>query len=98
MGAIAARGDQNAIELFRKVILASVSVPGIFPPVLISVAQGGNSYDEMHVDGGVVSQVFLFPTQFDPRSLDKGLRRSPARRLFIIRNGRLGPEWEAVEP
>ena len=29
MGAIAARGDQNAIQLFRKGILASVSVPGI---------------------------------------------------------------------
>jgi hypothetical protein len=98
MGAIAARGDQNAIELFRKVILASVSVPGIVPPVLISVAQGGRSYDEMHVDGGVVSQVFLFPAQFDPRSLDKGLGHSPTRRLFIIRNGRLGAEWETVEP
>jgi hypothetical protein len=98
MGAIAARGDQNAIELFRKVILASVSVPGIFPPVLISVAQGGRSYDEMHVDGGIISQVFLFPAQFDPRSLDKRLGRSPTRRLFIIRNGRLGAEWETVEP
>jgi predicted acylesterase/phospholipase RssA len=98
MGAIAARGDQNAIELFRKVILASVSVPGIFPPVLFSVEQGGKSYDEMHVDGGVVSQVFLFPTRFDPQSLDKQLARSPTRRLFIIRNGRLGAEWEAVEP
>jgi hypothetical protein len=98
MGAIAARGDQAAIELFRNVILASVSVPGIFPPVLISVAQGGRYYDEMHVDGGVVSQVFLFPTQFDPRSLDKRLGRSPTRRLFVIRNGRLGAEWETVEP
>jgi hypothetical protein len=98
MGAIAEKGDQNAIELFRKVILASVSVPGIFPPVLISVRQGVRSYDEMHVDGGVVSQVFLFPPQFDPRSLDKRLGRSPTRRLFIIRNGRLGAEWETVEP
>jgi hypothetical protein len=97
MGAIAARADQNAIELFRKVILASVSVPGIFPPVLISVAQGGRSYDEMHVDGGVISQVFLFPAQFGPRSLDKRLGRSPGRRLFVIRNGRLGAEWETVE-
>jgi hypothetical protein len=44
MGAIAARRDQNAIQLFRKVILASVSVPGILPPVLISVAQGGRSW------------------------------------------------------
>jgi hypothetical protein len=52
----------------------------------------------MHVDGGVVSQVFLFPTQFDPRSRDKRSGRSPTRRLFIIRNGRLGAEWETAEP
>jgi hypothetical protein len=44
MGAIAAKGDQNAIQLFRKVILASVSVPGILRPVPISVAQGGRSW------------------------------------------------------
>jgi hypothetical protein len=98
MGAIAVRGDQNAIELFRKIILASVSFPGIFPPVLISVDQEGRNYDEMHVDGGVVSQVFLFPTQFDPRSLDKRLGPSPVRHLFIIRNGRIDAEWQTVEP
>jgi Patatin-like phospholipase len=98
MGEIAVRGDQNAIELFRKIIIASASVPGIFPPALISVDKGGRTYDEMHVDGGVVSQVFLFPTQFDPRSLDKRLGHSPRRRLFIIRNGRLSAEWETVEP
>jgi len=98
MGEIAVRGDQNAIELFRKIIIASASVPGIFPPALISVDKGGRTYDEMHVDGGVVSQVFLFPTQCDPRSLDKRLGHSPRRRLFIIRNGRLSAEWETVEP
>jgi hypothetical protein len=70
----------------------------VFPPVLISVEQDGKAFDEMHVDGGVASQVFIFPAQFDPRSLDRRLARSPTRRLFVIRNGRLNPEWETVEP
>jgi hypothetical protein len=98
MGEIAMRDDQNAIELFRKIMIASASVPGVFPPVLVTVDQAGKSYDEMHVDGGVASQVFLFPTQFDPRALDKRQRLSPARRLFIIQNRRLGARWKAVEP
>jgi hypothetical protein len=98
MGEIAIRNDQNAINLFRKVMLASASIPGVFPPALISVAQDGKVFDEMHVDGGVARQVFIFPTQFDPLTLDKELKRSPTRRLFIIRNGRLNPEWQTVEP
>jgi len=98
MGGIAIRNDENAINLFRKVMLASASIPGVFPPVLISVEQDGKVFDEMHVDGGVARQVFIFPTQFDPLTLDKQLKRSPTRRLFIIRNGRLNPEWQTVEP
>jgi hypothetical protein len=98
MGQIAAKGDDGAAVLFRKVMVASAAIPGVFPPVLVSVNHDGQSLDEMHVDGGVASQVFIFPTQFDPRSLDRRLGRSPTRRLFVIRNARLNPEWETVEP
>lgn len=97
MGQIASAGDQKALALFRQVILASASIPGIFPPVLISVDRDGKTYDEMHVDGGVASQVFLFPTNFDPRSLDPQDGTSPPRQLFVIRNGRVSAEWEAVD-
>ena len=34
MGAIAAHGGEQAIKLFRTVLLASSSIPGAFPPVL----------------------------------------------------------------
>jgi Patatin-like phospholipase len=97
MGEIASAGDQKALALFRQVILASASIPGIFPPVLITVDRDGKTYDEMHVDGGVVSQVFLFPTNFDPRSLDPQGGQTPVRQLFVIRNGRVTAEWEAVD-
>src|SRR5215510_12009771 len=98
MGEIASRGDEQAATLFRRIMLASAAIPGVFPPVLISVEQDGKMYDEMHVDGGVASQVFIFPSRFDPRSVDRRLGRSLARRLFVIRNGRLNPEWQTVEP
>jgi predicted acylesterase/phospholipase RssA len=98
MGQIALRGDEGAAALFRKIMVASTSIPGVFPPVLVPVELDGRSFDEMHVDGGVTSQVFIFPAQFDPRSLDKKLGRSPTRRLYVIRNARVNPEWETVEP
>jgi hypothetical protein len=98
MGVIAERGDPAAVDLFRKIVLASASIPGVFPPVLIPVDYDGKRYDEMHVDGGVTNQVFIFPAQTNVRSLDQKVGRSGGRRLYVIRNGRLNPEFEAVEP
>ena len=52
MGAIAASGHPEALELFRKVLLASASVPGVFDPVFIDAESNGHWFKEMHVDGG----------------------------------------------
>jgi len=95
MGAIAVRGDESALKLFRQVLIASTSVPGVFPPVLISVQRDGSTYDEMHVDAGVTREVFLFPGLLN---LGNDSLNPTVRRLFVIRNAKLGPEWEAVEP
>jgi hypothetical protein len=65
--------------------------------VLFDVTLNGQTYQEMHVDGGASSQAFLYtPTlqrqvQQDPRYL-----KMP-RRVFIIRNSRLEPEREFTE-
>src|SRR5215469_1403115 len=69
MGAIAAHasahssspGGDDAIKLFRNILLASGSVPGAFPPVLIDVEGNGKRFAEMHVDGGVGGQFFVAP-------------------------------------
>ncbi|MDE0852907.1 MAG: patatin-like phospholipase family protein [Nevskia sp.] len=61
MGAIAARGGERARSLFCKVLIASASIPSVFPPVLIQVEQNGKIYDEMHVDGATSAQLFLAP-------------------------------------
>ena len=63
MGEIAASTHPDAVTLFRKVIPASASIPGIFPPVHINVVADGRSFEEMHVDGGPTRQVFLAPAQ-----------------------------------
>ncbi|MBS0380903.1 MAG: patatin-like phospholipase family protein [Proteobacteria bacterium] len=61
MGAIAMHGGPAAHALFRKVLVASASVPGVFPPVLIRVHEGTKVYDEMHVDGDVTTSLFAAP-------------------------------------
>ncbi len=40
IGAIAASGRPGALDLFRKILLASAAVPGLFPPVMIDVEFG----------------------------------------------------------
>ena len=61
MGAIAAKGDDNALKLFRNILLASTAIPGLFPPVLIDVEANGKKTQEMHADGGLSAQVFVAP-------------------------------------
>jgi len=95
MGRIAMSGHPHALSLFRKVLLASASIPGVFPPVRIKVRAEGRTYEELHVDGGVTQQVFASAPSLAVHDLGLSRRRA-ARRLFIIRNGKISPEWEAV--
>lgn len=91
MTAIAASQDPSAISLFRSILLASASIPGAFPPVMIDVSVGGARYQEMHVDGGTMTQVFLYPPSFSIAGVP-----DRKRMLFIIRNARLDPDWASV--
>ena len=52
---------------------------------------------EMHVDGGTTNQVFLLPTQINAGGIDAKLGIRPVRRLYIVRNGRIDPEFKAVK-
>jgi predicted acylesterase/phospholipase RssA len=97
MGRIAMSGDPRALSLFRQILLASASVPGVFPPVRIQVRADGQDYDEMHVDGGITQQVFLAPTALAFGDIDKAVGRKVNRRLYILRNGKITPEWQAVD-
>jgi hypothetical protein len=61
MGSIAMQGSPAARELFREVLIASASVPGVFPPVMLRLCDRGTERHEMHVDGGVTMPFFIFP-------------------------------------
>ncbi len=61
MGAIAREGGASAHQLFRDVLVASASVPGVFPPVMIQVRDGEQTFQEMHVDGGSSIPFFIAP-------------------------------------
>lgn len=101
MGAIAASGQPGALDLFRKVLVASASVPVAFPPVYIPVAAGGKKYDEMHVDGGAITQVFLYGPFIDPREAAKvaGINYEKVEKdLYVIINNKIDPVYEEVRP
>lgn len=95
MTAIAASKDPNAIPLFRNILLASASIPGAFPPVLIDVNVSGTRYQEMHVDGGTMAQVFFYPPSVDLSKAGADMQRK--RTLYIIRNARMDADWASVE-
>lgn len=61
MGEIASRGGPQALTLFRDVLVASASLPGIFPPKRFACEADGVKFEEMHVDGGVSTPLFLMP-------------------------------------
>lgn len=94
MGAIAASGAPDAAELFRSVMTASASIPGAFSPTLIPAESGGQAFREMHVDGGVMANVFILPQDIlvrNPRLL-AGRRAN----FYVIMNGKIEPAFDVV--
>jgi predicted acylesterase/phospholipase RssA len=94
LGSIAMNGGAGARALFRDVLVASASVPGLFPPVVIHVQEQQALYDEVHVDGTIavpffVPQAFLEPTH------DRG-DPSQGTAVYVIVDGRLSEQPAAI--
>ena len=98
LGAIAASRRPEALGLFRRVLLASAAIPGVFPPVLIKVTADGRTFEELHADGGTVGQVFFVPQSIGATARARRNAAGSSRNLYVIRNGHLGPKWRAIEP
>jgi hypothetical protein len=90
IGAIAASGKPQAREMIIRILMASSAIPAMFPPVMIDFDVGGEHRQEMHADGGVFAQAFLYPPGID---IAEGERLSDTqgrqREAYLIRNGRL---------
>ena len=97
IGKIAASGRPGSLHLIREILRASAAIPGAFPPVMITVEADGHRYQEMHVDGGASAQVFVYPPSLQLQGLGHTLGIRRERRLYIIRNARLDPEWVQVQ-
>jgi predicted acylesterase/phospholipase RssA len=98
MGVIACRGD---VEFFRKVLLASSAMPVILPPSIFRVEADGAAYDEMHGDGGTLTQVFATYKLVDGmEDAAKSLCIDPSKirtKIYIIRNGHISPVYKKVK-
>ena len=103
IGAIAASNNPKARDLIIDVLLASASIPAIFPPVMLDVTVDGQKRQEMHVDGGTVAQVFFYPPSFSIRAaakrfgIDEKTLRERKRVAYVIRNGRFFRQDESVQ-
>ena len=98
MGKLAQVGTPEALSLFRKILLASAAIPGIFPPVMIDVVADGKNYQEMHVDGGATMSVFLYPSALGAAAREQHvLATSKTRKAYVIRNSRIDADWKEIE-
>jgi hypothetical protein len=97
MGAIASSNSPEALQLYLKVIVASSAVPVFYPPSYIEVESGGETYDEMHVDGAVTGQILLYGQALSAREV---VRNASHRRAtyYIICNGKFSSDYDPVQP
>jgi predicted acylesterase/phospholipase RssA len=87
LGAIARNGGPSARALFRDILLASASVPGMFPPVIIRVNENGLTHDQAHVDGAATVPFFVPPAFLQSTT---GVLSSNRTAVFVIVDGSLG--------
>src|ERR1700733_6659054 len=85
LGAIAKNGGSSARALICDVLVASASVPGMFPPVIIRVAEGGTNDDQAHVDGAATVPFFVPPALLQTAGHARGARTA----VFVIVDGSL---------
>jgi hypothetical protein len=110
MGAIACKPCPEGCRLFRDVLLASCSVPGMFPPVQFEVEVDGKKSTELHVDGGVTAQLFV-PSHVFAAATQSAIEDSsrlggqagaavmaPPGNLYVIVAGKLYPDASPVRP
>lgn len=98
LGEIAARGGPAARLLFRDVLVASASIPGIFPPAMVRVQDGNRTYEEMHVDGGTIVPFFGMPELAPQWRTDFRILRGA--NLYVLVNSQIGvsPSTTPVKP
>jgi len=94
MGAIAASDYSGRLQLFRDILVASASAPGLFAPAYIEVQAGNTLFQEMHVDGAVTSNVLAVPESVLMQKVAFSDTAKP--KLYIIVNGKITPDFAVI--
>ena len=97
IGAIAASDYPQKTTLIHELLRASAAIPVAFPPVIIPVEAAGKQYDELHVDGGTGSQVFVYPADADWRIVTRKLKVKGKPQVYVIRNSFLEPDYQGMK-
>lgn len=97
MGAIAIKQDDEAVELFRKVLVASASIPALFPAVRIEATANGNHFEELHADGGITRQVYIVPDSAFVSRSNLTPRQARKREIYVIINNQFSPHFTVVK-
>ena len=93
LGAIAASDRPDRLKRYRDVLLASSSVPVAFPPVYFPVDINGETYWQMHVDGGASANIFFSGFMFDVQRAIEAHRLEQGAQVdfYLIVNSTLEP-------
>ena len=89
MGAIAASSREDKYERFSDIIYASTAMPVYLPPQYMYIDVEGKRYYQMHMDGGVYSQVFMVGLLTDWKealALDANVNLNFNSTLYTIAN------------
>lgn len=99
IGEIAISSYAYKPRLIRKVLLASSSIPGAFPPVEFAIDINDRYFSEMHVDGSVTRQLFAFPGNVALGELVRDqIRGMEPGTIYLVRNSKLAPDFTPVVP
>ncbi len=100
MGVVANSSRPEAYDIFRKILLASASIPVLFPPVYFDVEVDDAIYEEMHVDGATVGKMFFYGSSLEWRKVLSEVSGiddpDDHSTLFLIINGEVDPESQHV--
>ncbi|QJP15153.1 alpha/beta hydrolase [Starkeya sp. ORNL1] len=96
MGAIADSGNPRSVDLFRRVLVGSASIPGAFEPMMIDVVRDGRTFQEMHVDGGTTMQVLAVPTKVAAAGGDF-VGTAQSRSFYVLLNKKFSPDFDLTK-
>ncbi|QTC89650.1 patatin-like phospholipase family protein [Brevundimonas goettingensis] len=97
VGALAASDRPDARERFIDILVASSSIPGVFPPVFIDLERDGRRVRELHADGRTTANFFVAPEGLMmARDLFGPAEAGQSRRLWVILNGRPEPVFSVA--